>query len=231
MPHAGRDAPAPMLIYARLRERFGFRNWWPGDTAFEVFVGAILTQQTTWLNVERAIANLKRSNALSLDRIAGMRISRLERLIRPSGYYRQKARRLKELCTTIKKEHRSLDNLLKLDKGKLRNVLLSYKGIGRETADSIILYAANKPVFVIDAYTKRAMHRIASMPADIDYEELRTYFESRIAANARLYNDFHAQFVELGKNYCKASNPLCGGCPLNDMCKFGRSATGVLRQV
>ena len=154
------DRPAPILIYRRLRRHFGFRDWWPGDSDFEVLVGAVLTQQTTWKNVEKAIANLKEADSLSMEKIASMDIRKLERLIRPSGYYRQKAKRLKGICARIKKEHGSLGNLLKLEKNGLRKELLSYNGIGMETADSIILYAAEKPVFVIDAYTKRAMHRI-----------------------------------------------------------------------
>ncbi|MGA2800354.1 MAG: endonuclease [Candidatus Micrarchaeaceae archaeon] len=216
------DRPAPILIYRRLRRHFGFRDWWPGDSDFEVLVGAVLTQQTTWKNVEKAIANLKEADSLSMEKIASMDIRKLERLIRPSGYYRQKAKRLKGICARIKKEHGSLGNLLKLEKNGLRKELLSYNGIGMETADSIILYAAEKPVFVIDAYTKRAMHRIdPSISADIEYEQLRGYFEERLEMKTELYNDFHAQFVELGKRYCTAARPSCGECPLRDVCHFG----------
>jgi endonuclease-3 related protein len=211
-----------MLVYKRLRKHFGFRDWWPGDSDFEVVVGALLTQQTTWKNVEKAIANLKSTNSLSIDSIAAMDIRKLERLIRPSGYYRQKAGRLKDLCMTIKKRHGSLERLLKLEKEELRKELLSHNGIGRETADSIILYAAKKPVFVIDTYTKRAMHRInPAISADIEYDQLRRYFEERIENRAELYNDFHAQFVELGKRYCTVKGPLCSECPLRDICSFG----------
>ena len=158
---------------------------------------------------------------LSIPYLA-MSIRKLERLVRPSGYYRQKAARLKGICTRIKRDHGSLGRLLKLEKDELREELLSYNGIGRETADSIILYAARKPVFVIDAYTKRAMHRIdPSISADIAYEELRRYFEERTENNTKLYNDFHAQFVELGKRYCTAARPSCAECPLRDICHFG----------
>ena len=218
------DRPAPMLVYKRLRKHFGFRDWWPGDSDFEVVVGALLTQQTTWKNVEKAIANLKAANSLSIDSIAAMDIRKLERLIRPSGYYRQKAGRLRDLCIKIKKRHGSLENLLELEKDELRKELLSYNGIGKETADSIILYAAEKPTFVIDAYTKRAMHRInPAIGAEIGYEELRGYFEERIENKAELYNDFHAQFVELGKRYCTSTKPLCTECPLKGVCHFGMS--------
>ncbi len=219
---AGFSEPEPMLIYKTLRARFGFRNWWPGDTPFEILVGAVLTQQTTWKNVEKAISNLAEENILSLDGIESIGIKRLERLIRPSGYYRQKAARLKDICKKIKNEYGSLDNLFAMDKDKIRKILLSYKGIGKETADSIVLYAANKPIFVIDAYTRRAMHRInPKIRADISYDDLQQYFEQRIKREANIYNDFHAQFVELGKRYCKASKPLCWDCPLNRICYFG----------
>lgn len=214
--------PEPPLIYSALRAHFGFLNWWPGDSQFEIFVGAVLTQQTTWKNVEKAIANLKSADSLSITKIARIPIRDLQKLIRPSGYYRQKSRRLKGLCRSILKDHGSLENMLKLGKERLRTVLLSYNGIGRETADSIILYAAQKPVFVIDAYTKRAMHRINPRIRDnIDYDELRGYFEQRIEKRVRLYKDFHAQFVELGKNYCRSKNPRCESCPLHSMCHYG----------
>ena len=213
-----------MDIYKALRKHFGFRHWWPGDSPFEVFVGAVLTQQTTWLNVEKAISNLKHANALDINKIAYMKIADLRRLIRPSGYYRQKATRLKQLCRTIIKQYGSFNNMLMLDKNQLRKALLAYNGIGRETADSIILYAAEKPIFVIDAYTKRAMSRInPSIRDDVDYDELRTYFEGSIKRNVRLYKDFHAQFVELGKNYCRKSFPLCSVCPLQNICSFGKA--------
>lgn len=220
------EGPRPILVYKTLKKHFGFRDWWPGDGPFEMFVGAILTQQTTWKNVEKAILNLKRANALSIEKIARMSLPRLQQLVRPSGYYRQKAKRLRNLCRTILKEHSNFNNMLKLDSGNLRRILLSYNGIGRETADSIILYAAHKPVFVIDAYTKRAMHRIdPRIGEDIDYDRLRNYFEGRLDGDVKLYKDFHAQFVELGKNYCLKNNPICSDCPLKGICNYGIKAT------
>jgi endonuclease III related protein len=220
------EGASPRILYKRLRRHFGFRDWWPGDTAFEVFVGAVLTQQTTWKNVEKAIIKLKEADALDMDKIAKMPLGRLQQLVRSSGYYRQKARRLKYLCNTIIKEHGSLEELFELRKGELRTTLLSYNGIGRETADSIILYAAGKPTFVIDAYTKRAMSRInPAISEGIDYDDLRDYFEKRIERKLGLYKDFHAQFVELGKNYCRKRSPLCGKCPLNEICDFGKGSS------
>lgn len=217
------EGPEPILIYKNLRKHFGYLDWWPGDTKFEVFVGAILTQQTTWNNVEKAIMNLKNSNSLSIEKIASMPTAKLQRLIRPSGYYRQKAARLKSICKQILKEHGSLEKMLHKEREELRDLLLKYNGIGRETADSIILYAANKPTFVIDAYTKRAMHRIdPDISERIDYDELRGYFQKRLERNLALYKDFHAQFVELGKNHCK-TKPICTNCPLNGICSTGLS--------
>ena len=217
-------AASPIAIYRKLREHFGFLNWWPGETKLEIFVGAILTQQTSWKNVEKAIANLKAARCLDFDKIAGMPIKRLESLVRPSGFYRRKARRLQDICRSIKRDCGSLDKLFRLDKDNLRKVLLSHHGIGNETADSIVLYAAEKPVFVIDAYTKRAMHRINPKIKDnISYEELQSHFESSIEPSIRLYKDMHAQFVQLGKTYCKVK-PVCAECPLNGVCAHGRKA-------
>lgn len=211
----------PFLIYKKLRARFGFLDWWPGETKFEIFVGAILTQQTSWNNVEKAIANLKAAGCLDLERLSGLSTSSLESLIRPSGFYRQKARRLSGICRAIKRDYGSLHGLFRLEKDDLRKVLLSYNGIGNETADSIILYAAEKPIFVIDAYTRRAMHRIdPSIKEEVGYDHLQGYFEGRIEKRLDLYKDMHAQFVELGKRYCKV-RPVCAGCPLNDACRYG----------
>ena len=215
---------SPSLIYKKLRQRFGFLDWWPGDTKFEIFVGAILTQQTSWRNVEKAIANLKSEDCLNLKTLSDIRVQKLESLIRPSGFYRQKARRLSGICKNVEKDYGSLHKLFSLEKGKLREVLLSYDGIGNETADSIILYAAEKPVFVIDAYTRRAMHRIdPTIKEDMAYDQLQGYFESRVEKRLDLYKDMHAQFAELGKRHCR-TKPLCAGCPMNDICRYGRRA-------
>jgi endonuclease-3 related protein len=213
--------PDPSLMYKKLRARFGFRDWWPGDTRFEIFVGAILTQQTSWNNVEKAIANLKAAHCLDMNKISSLSTGSLESLIKPSGFYRQKARRLSGICKAIKKNYGSLQRLFRLDKDELRRVLLSYNGIGNETADSIMLYAAEKPIFVIDAYTKRVMHRIdPAIREDVEYGQLQEYFECRVEKNLELYKDMHAQFVELGKRYCKVK-PVCTGCPLNSVCDYG----------
>ncbi|MEM3841549.1 MAG: hypothetical protein QXN59_02570 [Candidatus Micrarchaeaceae archaeon] len=217
--------PDVLRIYSLLRKRFGFQNWWPGDTADEILIGAVLTQQTSWNNVEKALRNLKAAGALSVEAVSAIGIGRLERLIKPSGFYRQKARRLKSLCSKIM-SYGSLEGFFSMPIGELRRELLGLSGIGPETADSIILYAAGKPSFVIDAYTRRAMERICGVGASESYEELQEYFSSRIRRSTKLYKDMHAQFVELCKHYCKKSEPICAECPLRRYCSFGRARLG-----
>jgi len=207
-------------IYRRLRERFGFRDWWPGDSALEILVGAILTQQTSWGNVEKAIGSLKARGMLSLEGIAGSSVAELGEAIRPSGYYRQKAARLIGVCRRIRDEYGTLESFFALGTDELRRELLSMKGIGNETADSILLYAAGRPVFVVDAYTMRIMRRLSSgFEGKGDYESFQRYFMSNTRKSAELYNDFHAQLVELGKRHCK-TRPVCKGCPLEVMCGY-----------
>ena len=204
-------------IYSILRKRFGFLDWWPGDTRDEVIIGAILTQNTAWVNVEKAIANLKQEDALDLRKISGIRAQALERMIRPSGFFRQKAKRLKAFADYVCCTYGGLDELFSKGSKELRKELLSLDGIGMETADSIILYAANKPVFVIDAYTRRIMSRLYGMAREPGYEELQESISRGIREDVGLYKDFHAQFVTLGKNYCR-KEPLCGSCPLLESC-------------
>ncbi|MGC9099092.1 MAG: endonuclease III domain-containing protein [Candidatus Micrarchaeia archaeon] len=205
-------------LYSRLRENFGFLNWWPGETKEEIVVGAVLTQNTAWKNVEKAIKNLKEKNVVSIDRLAGIDLSELESLIRPAGFYRQKAKRLKGLALYIK-ESGGLEKFFQKDEEELRKELLSLNGIGKETADSIILYAAEKPTFVVDAYTRRIMHRIYGIDEEIEYNDLKKYFEKRLEKDLELYKDFHAQFVELGKRFCRKV-PRCKECPLRDYCQY-----------
>ncbi len=216
-------------VYQTLFEHFGPQHWWPGESPFEIMVGAILTQNTAWTNVEKAIMNLKRERVLTPKALFNLTPSRLARLIRPAGYFNIKARRIRNftafyLCHFGGK----IEKMRILRTAKLRQMLLDVNGIGRETADSILLYAALKPIFVIDAYTRRifARHRIAwrscgrlrrHSPASLheqDYESWRALFETSLPRNLELFNDFHAQIVALGKNYCRPKNPVCKGCPL-----------------
>ncbi len=207
-----------MRIYLKLLDHFGFMDWWPGDTKFEILVGAILTQNTRWSNVELAIGRIKEGGAMSLEGIAGIPVRKLEVMVRPSGYYRQKAARLKLICSAIL-DIGGLDHLFSLEPEELRDVLLGMNGIGRETADSIMLYAAEVPTFVVDAYTIREMSRILGTE-EMEYSRLKSMLEGSAARDVELYKDIHAQFVELGKNYCRKTGPLCKECPLNSMCSY-----------
>jgi endonuclease-3 related protein len=206
-------------IYNRLVSHFGKRNWWPGDTPFEMMVGAILTQSAAWVNVEKAIGNLKAANALDPEIMAKMDIRRLRRLIKPSGYYNQKAKKLKNFLRfyTVDPIHASPVRMAKIPLDELREKLLEVNGIGKETADSILLYALDKPVFVVDAYTRRIFHRLGITPEDAGYDMLQELFHRNLPRKIRLYNDYHAQVVALGKEYCK-TGPKCDLCPLNDIC-------------
>ncbi len=174
--------------------------------------------------MEKAIVNLRAAKALSLDGICGLNISELERLIRPSGYFRQKATRLKGFCLFVRDAHGSLETLAAMDDKKLRELLLSINGIGKETCDSIMLYALGKRIFVIDAYTKRIVSRMLGIGRELEYDELQGAFHSSMRRDAGLYKDMHAQLVELAKRNCTKREPRCAKCPVLDMCRHGGSA-------
>lgn len=200
-------------IYNKLLEHFGHRNWWPGDTPFEVMVGAILTQNTAWTNVEKAMANLRARNLLEPKALAAARKDTIARLIRPSGYYNQKAIKLKSFTRYFKNYGYSIETMKKAPMETLREELLEVKGIGPETADSMLLYALDKPIFVIDAYTIRSFSRIGMISGQASYSDVQELFMKNLEPDLGLYNDYHAQIVALGHNYCK-KNPLCKPCPL-----------------
>jgi endonuclease-3 related protein len=208
--------------FDRLLTRLGPQHWWPGETPFEVVVGALLTQNTAWRNVERAIAALERAGALSAEGIAALDEERLAELVRPSGYYRQKAARLKGLVAFIEGEG-GLEALLARPAPELREALLSVKGVGPETADSIVLYAAGKPAFVVDAYTRRIASRLGLCQPDASYDELQRLFASSLPEDVPLFNEYHALLVALGKDVCLKREPRCDGCPLAELCPFPRS--------
>lgn len=204
-------------IYNKLVERFGPQAWWPADSPFEVIVGAILTQNTNWRNVEKAITNLKKAKVLSPKQILEIRNSKLENLVRPTGYYRQKARRLKEFVKYFTIEYGArLSRMKNKDLSDLRQELLNIHGIGPETADSILLYALDKPTFVVDAYTRRIGQRLGLFKLD-DYHDIKDYFENNLPKNLEIYKEYHALLVELAKNFCK-TKPQCDGCPISKMC-------------
>lgn len=201
-------------IYDELLRKFGPQQWWPGDTPLEIIVGAVLTQNTNWQNVERAIANLKKEKVLSLKALKLINIKRLAGLIRSSGYYNVKAKRLKNLINFIFcKYNGSLKKMFDDSTEVLRESLLEVSGIGKETADSILLYGGGKPVFVVDAYTKRIFSRLGLVQKDSGYDEIQDIFYRNLKKNVKLYNEYHALIVNLGKNICKVK-PACEICPL-----------------
>ncbi len=213
-------------IYEVLYNAFGPQHWWPGDTPFEVAVGAILTQNTNWGNVEKAIDNLKAAQALSAKRIHLMTAKRLASLIRPAGYFNVKAKRLKAFIRFLVVYYRgSMKMMRRTDLGMLRERLLSVNGVGPETADSILLYALGKPVFVIDAYTKRVLSRHHLMDHDKSYGDFQALFHLSLERDEALFNEYHALLVRVGKLYCRPK-PLCGVCPLEHLLPPGKKRTG-----
>jgi endonuclease-3 related protein len=215
---AAQTAEALTVIYNRLFDRYGPQHWWPGDSPFEVIIGAILTQSTAWTNVEKAIANLKAADLLdatSLDEIA---TDELATLIRSSGYYNAKALKIKAFIDRLHDKHEgNIDRLFALDTADLRKELLSIHGIGPETADSILLYAAYRPIFVIDAYTKRIIGRLGLAPASDSYEAFQQLFMDRLPHDEGMFNEYHALFVRHGKDVCRKT-PRCEGCCLREKC-------------
>ncbi len=202
-------------IYRLLYDHFGPQGWWPGDSPFETMVGAVLTQNTNWENVCKAIANLKEAGMLSFSALSVLHVDELAQLIKPSGYFNIKAKRLQNLLQMISERYNgTLELLFDEDLPSGREALLSVKGIGPETADSILLYAANHPIFVVDTYTHRIFSRHLLIAEEIDYHSLQEEFHHRLPAQSALYNEYHALLVSLGKNYCRKSNPRCEQCPL-----------------
>jgi|YelNatPaOPRAMG01_1025707.scaffolds.fasta_scaffold02302_11 endonuclease-3 related protein len=203
-------------VFTYLYNTFGPQHWWPGETPLEVIVGAILTQNTNWRNVEKAIYNLKANNMLSVEGILENK-EVLKELIKPAGYYNIKAVRLINVMEKIK-GYNSVEEFLRLPMEKLREELLKIKGIGPETADSIVLYAGNYPVFVVDSYTRRIFSRLGIIEGDEVYDEIQRTVMENLPREVSIYNEFHALLVELGKRNCKKL-PIHNGCPLYSLCK------------
>jgi len=205
-------------IYRRLDEAYGDQRWWPGETPFEVAVGAILTQNTNWTNVARAIANLKREGVLSPGALRALPADELAWLIRPAGYYNVKARRLRAFLDFLAEDFAGdMAAIAACGLEDLRPRLLAVKGIGRETADSILLYACGLATFVVDAYTCRVLTRHGLAAEDADYDELKELFETNLPTDVRLYNQYHALLVKVGKERCRPREPRCEGCPLEPL--------------
>jgi len=201
-------------IFDRLLHAFGPRYWWPGDSPLEVAVGAILTQNTAWGNVEKAIANLKEAGMLDMDKLRAIDQVSLADIIRPAGFFRVKAKRLKSFVEFVEREHGGvLERMKETQTGTLRSQLLGINGIGPETADSILLYALDKPVFVVDAYTIRFLKNHGLHEGTATYEEAQSLFMKHLPVDTHLFNEFHALLVHLCQKFCK-TKPLCSNCPL-----------------
>ncbi|MBN2368065.1 endonuclease [Candidatus Woesearchaeota archaeon] len=223
------------LVYTNLFKSYNFQNWWPvtpigklepeytggpkdRKQQLEVIFGAILTQNTQWKpNVERAIIELNKKNLIDIDRILKVKHEELAQLIKSSGYFNQKAKKLKNIAVFLKET--PIEKLEQSEPAELRNKLLAVNGIGPETADSIILYAFSKPIFVIDAYTKRIFSRLGLCSKEISYDELQIMFHDNLEKDARLFNEYHALIVEHAKRYCR-KKPVCGKCVIRSECKY-----------
>jgi len=205
-------------MFERLMGRFGPQGWWPGETPFEVMIGAILTQNTNWTNVEKAIANLQREADFSPHGLLALPPGRLAELIRPSGYFNQKAAKLRDFLEFyLRSTGGEKRRMRRRPLAALRRDLLAVRGIGPETADSILLYALGKPVFVVDAYTRRVLSRHGACRPDASYDELQRLFMDHLPPDAALFNEFHALLVRVGKEHCRKSVPRCEGCPLEGL--------------
>jgi endonuclease III related protein len=205
-------------LFRRLFDHYGPQHWWPADSPFEVMVGAVLTQNTAWINVERAIGNLRQADLLDPAAMADLAPEQLALHLRPSGYFNIKAKRLQSLCRWLL----SQDDLEQLATDSLREQLLSVHGIGPETADDILLYVYGRPVFVIDAYTRRLFSRLGLLDGELGYETLRAAFEQTLPPDVEMFNEYHALIDHHAKQVCRPK-PLCGECFLQRMCQWKRS--------
>jgi len=210
-------------FYQAMLAALGPQGWWPAETPFEVVVGAILTQNTNWTNVERAIANLKRERLLDAEALEAIETERLGEVIRPAGYFRVKARRLKNFIHMLTERFGGdLAALFALSTASLRETVLGVTGIGPETADSIVLYAAERPVFVVDAYTARILYRHGLVDSDATYDDLQSLVQGALPDDVDLLKEYHALLVAVGKRYCKKRMPSCAGCPLEPLLEDGQ---------
>jgi endonuclease III related protein len=209
-------------VYEKLLAEFGPQRWWPGETPFEVIVGAVLVQNTAWRNVERAIENLRDAGLMEPRKLYAVTEQETAELIRPAGYYQVKARRLRNLLKLIVERYEgSLEAMFHVHLATLREELLGVNGIGPETADAILLYAGGLPTFVVDTYTHRVLARHGWIGYEAGYDEIKDHFESSLPADAALYNEYHALLVRVGKEYCRKTEPKCAACPLCELLPSG----------
>jgi endonuclease III related protein len=208
-------------IYLLLFNQFGHRKWWPGETRDEIIIGAILTQSVSWGNVNKAIENLRQNELLSLKAIYEAQLSRIAPLIKPTRFYNQKALKLKNFCDYLfSKYDGNLDSMFTQDLYILRKELLNLKGLGEETVDSILLYAGEKNIFVVDAYTQRILKRLGMKTEGWKYQTYQRFFMENLEPELDLYKDYHAQIVYLGHFLCKTRKPNCFECPIKDFCIY-----------
>jgi endonuclease-3 related protein len=207
-----------LLIYEKLYHFYGPQHWWPADNWFEVTIGAILTQNTTWKNVEKSIHNIKQNNLMNPNKLYELEKNELAKIIKSSGFYNLKSERIKNFLEWLKAYDFEYSNIRKKSYTELRRELLNIKGIGKETADSILLYAFNYPVFVVDSYTKRLFNRLGFELSD-NYDEIQNFFENMLEQDEKLYNEFHALIVKHSKELCK-NKPICTECFLQKQCNF-----------
>jgi endonuclease-3 related protein len=201
-------------FYSALYKRYGPQKWWPADTELECILGTILTQNTTWKNVEKALENLKKEGLISIEKLALIPTETLGKLIRPSGYFNQKATKIKSFINFVMENYGgNIHKMFEEETQKLRDKLLSIRGIGPETADSILLYVAEKPMFVVDAYTYRVLLRHNLIPEETTYQSIQELFMESLPEDTKLFNEYHALLVRLGKEHCR-KKPICEGCPL-----------------
>ncbi len=204
--------------FERMLAAFGPQHWWPGDSPFEIMVGAVLVQNTAWRNVEHAINNLRAAGVMEPHALYKLPPAELADLIRPAGYYQVKTKRLRNLLRFLVEQYDgSLDAMFGTSLSSLREELLAINGIGSETADAILLYAGGLPTFVVDTYTHRVLARHGWLEYDASYDDIKDYFESTLPVDATLYNEYHALLVRIGKDYCKRTTPNCEACPLAEM--------------
>jgi endonuclease-3 related protein len=226
--HLRRAQPQLRSYYDALFAAHGPQHWWPARSRFEIIVGAILVQNTSWTNVVTAIENLRFAKLLTPRAIDAVSTERLARLIRSSGYFRQKAKKLKNFVRFLRRCYQgSLARMSRAPTPVLREQLLAVHGIGPETADSILLYAAKHPVFVIDTYTRRILERHGLADERLDYEEVRKLFEDNLSPDVALYNEFHALIVHTGKHFCRPRDPRCAQCPLQSLLPMTRPEPGL----
>jgi endonuclease III related protein len=205
-------------VYQRLLDAFGPQHWWPGESAFEMTVGAMLVQNTSWRNVERAIRNLREAGLLEPHALDALDEETLQDLIRPAGNFRVKAKRLRSFVRYLVERHDGLlEAMFRTPVAVLREELLAIHGVGKETADSILLYAGSLPVFVVDTYTHREFSRHGWISFDADYHQIQDYIQGELPQEVKLYNEYHALLVRLGKDFCRKSNPKCAECPLREL--------------